>query len=335
MSGAGGRVVDPSRRPGTSVGGVHLDAVDAETAIRRIVDGWVAGVGGVVVTPNVDIVRQAARHQELARVLASADLSLADGMPLVWASRIAGAPLPGRAAMSELVGPLARAAAGAGAPLFLLGDDPVVAEKAARVLEELAPGLVVIGTSSPAVSLPLEPAALDAIAEQLIAAGPAIVICAFGCPKQELLMDVLAPKLPGTWLLAAGATLRMLSGTVAPAPTWMRRRGLEWLHRLRLEPGRLAGRYLVRDAPVAVRILLAAAADRIGPLAPSVQSGKRGTRSSARTMRCPGTPGTPQTPGTPTIPGTSMIPGTPTIETSAGAPNAAASSARSAAATGT
>lgn len=250
------------RRPGTVVGGVRLDALDAQAAVRHIVESWAAGFGGIVVTPNVDIVRLAARHQILAQVLASADLALADGMPLVWASRIAGDPLPERVAMSELITPLARAAGEVGAPLFLLGDSPSVGEEAAEVLRKLAPGLVVAGTWSPEIALPLEPAVVDAVAEQLAAVGPAIVVCAFGCPKQELLMAALAPRLPGTWLLAAGATLRMLAGAVTPAPPWMRQRGLEWLHRLRLEPRRLASRYLLHDTPMALRLLLHAALHR-------------------------------------------------------------------------
>lgn len=265
----------PCRRSGTVVGGVRLDTLDAQAALRRIVESWAAGHGGIVVTPNVDIVRLAARHQALAQILASADLALADGMPLVWASRIAGDPLPERVAMSELVTPLARAASEVGAPMFLLGDDPAVAERAATLLEQLAPGLVVAGTWSPEIVLPLDPRVVDAIVERLAAVGPAIVVCAFGCPKQELLIAALAPRLPGTWLLAAGATLRMLAGAVTPAPPWMRRQGLEWLHRLRLEPRRLAGRYLLHDAPVAVRLLLGATVRRIRDRSPMLLATSR------------------------------------------------------------
>lgn len=272
LSRTDGAAAGPGGRAGTIVAGVRLDPVDRDAAVRRIVGGWVRGASGVVVTPNVDIVRLAARNSALAQVLGSADLSLADGMPLVWASRIAGTPLPGRVAMSELVVPLALAAAGAGAPLFLLGDEPAVARRAAGVLSDLVPGLVVSGTWSPAVSLPLERATVDAIADRLTAAGPAIVVCAFGCPKQELLMAALAPRLPGTWLLAAGASLRMLAGAVAPAPSWMRRTGLEWAHRLLLEPRRLAGRYLVHDAPVALHLLLAAAGQRLRSSTPPVSA---------------------------------------------------------------
>lgn len=236
--------------------GVRLDDVTHEEAAARIVAGAAAGRGGWVVTPNVDVLRQLRRDRDFARLAEQADLSLADGMPLVWASRIQGTPLRGRVACSELIFPLTRAAAAAGVSMFLLGDTEDTARAAAARLSQHAPGLTIAGMYSPPLGFEHDPDELDRIVAALEASRPGIVVCALGTPKQERLIAELRPRFPATWFLGAGATLAMVSGRTPPAPAWMRRAGMEWVHRLRLEPRRLSGRYLWRDAPFALNLLV-------------------------------------------------------------------------------
>lgn len=255
-----------ARLPDVELAGVRLDNLTADDVVDHVASALAAGRGGCIVTPNVDIVRRAARDPQLRRLLHAADLSLPDGMPLVWASRLRRTPLQARLAMSELIYPLARSASRHRHRLFLLGDTDDVASAAAAALAAAAPGLRIVGTHSPPFGFDASAAGLQPVTAALEAAGPDLVICAFGFPRQERLMAALRPRFPATWFVAAGATLSMAAGRTPPAPPWMRRRGLEWLHRLRLEPRRLFHRYVVDDAPFAVRLLAASAVQ--GWLAP-------------------------------------------------------------------
>ena len=213
-------------------------------------------------TPNVDILRQAVTDPRVGRVVRKADLRIADGMPLVWASRLQGTPLRERLAFSEMVYPLARAAAAKGLTFFLLGGEPGTAELAAETLIGRVPELKVVGTYAPPLGFECVDSEIGQLVEALRSANAAIVICGFGCPKQEKLMFGLAPLFPSTWFIGAGGTLTLLAGRTSPAPGWMRRSGLEWLHRLRLEPRRLFRRYVVDDIPFAIRLLWSSALSR-------------------------------------------------------------------------
>ena len=97
---------------------------------------------------------------------------------------------------------------------------------------------------------------VKAAEKELVAAGPDIVWVALGSPKQEFLIAALRDSLPGAWMLGVGISLSFISGMVPRAPVWMQRSGLEFLHRLLQEPGRLARRYLIDDLPYAAGLLV-------------------------------------------------------------------------------
>lgn len=148
--------------------------------------------------------------------------------------------------------------------MFLLGGEPGVAERAATALHALSPGLVIAGTLAPPLGFDDDPAQLQALASHLRALGPAFVVCALGCPKQERLMAYLHTELPSMWFIGAGSALNIISGATPRAPAWMRSVGLEWAHRLRLEPRRLFRRYVLEDLPFAARLLARSARARFG-----------------------------------------------------------------------
>jgi N-acetylglucosaminyldiphosphoundecaprenol N-acetyl-beta-D-mannosaminyltransferase len=235
--------------------GVRLANLSEDEAVDHILTRLELGLGGWVVTPNVDILRKISLDSELARAVSRADLAIADGMPLVWASRLQRTPLKGRVAFSEMILPLAREAASRGFSFFLLGGVPEVTERAAEALRAGAPELDIVGVHCPPEGFDRDEVEVNHLVDLLLRSRPDIVVCGLGCPKQERLMDELSPRFPGMWFVGAGGTLTIVSGETAAAPSWMRRTGLEWAHRLRLEPRRLYKRYLVHDAPFALRML--------------------------------------------------------------------------------
>lgn len=245
--------------PTVQLGGVAVHALTEQEAIDLIIKGR----GGWVVTPNVDILRQAAEDVEIARLVADATLVLADGMPLLWASRLKGRPLPERVAGSTLIYGLCAAAARRDQSIFLLGAAPGVAQRAATQLRCLNPDLRVVGCHCPPLGFEERPDELRTIEAALWEACPDIVIVALGTPKQERLISRLHGVMSDAWFIGAGATLSFVAGATPRAPVWLQRAGLEWLHRLCHEPRRLFWRYVVQDLPFAIRLLAGCACERV------------------------------------------------------------------------
>lgn len=244
------------------VAGVRFDAVTEEEAVERVRGALGRGEGGRIFTPNVDILRQ--DHRPYLR---DATLVVADGMPIVWASRLAGTPLPERVAGSNLILSLARGLAGDGRSMYLLGGVPAVpgrssgAERAALRLRADCRGLRVSGVSPP-FGFVADARLFETVRDRIVAYRPDLVCVGIGFPRQEVVINRLRRLLPGTWFLGCGGAVNFLAGDQRRAPGWMQRRGLEWLHRLGREPTRLADRYLRHDAPYAARMLANAAARR-------------------------------------------------------------------------
>jgi N-acetylglucosaminyldiphosphoundecaprenol N-acetyl-beta-D-mannosaminyltransferase len=236
--------------------GLPVDPVTSEDAVTTVTDELERGQGGWVITPNLDHLRSYRRRPELREHFHSADLVLADGMPLVWASRLQATPLPERVAGSDLIWSLSREAAERGASVYLVGGNPGSAEAAAGVLQDAAPGLEVAGAHSPPMGF-LEDAGERRRTEEEVAAGdPDIVYVGLPLDKQVELIPRLRERLPNAWFLGLGISFSFVCGEVKRAPDWVRATGLEWVHRLSQEPRRLARRYLV-DGPPAMAALFA------------------------------------------------------------------------------
>jgi N-acetylglucosaminyldiphosphoundecaprenol N-acetyl-beta-D-mannosaminyltransferase len=229
------------------IGGVPIDCLTMAQAVDAIDELVQAGRGGAVFTPNVDHVVQCQDDPLLRAAYEAASLSLADGMPVVWASRLLGRPLPERVSGSDLVGPLMGRAALRRWRVLLLGGGEGVAERAATKLSANNPGLEVVGTLSPRIDLRESSCERSGVLDAVRRSAPDLVLVALGAPKQELWIHESRQALAPAVLLGVGATLDFLAGTVPRAPAWMSRVGLEWLHRLASDPVRLWRRYLVRD----------------------------------------------------------------------------------------
>lgn len=238
--------------------GVPIDVLTERGCVEYLVRESSAGRGGWVITPNLDHMRRAASDNEFRTMLEEADVVVADGMPLIWASRLQGTPLPERVAGSSLVWSLAEAASKAGQSLYLLGGDPGTADQAAGVLKNRYPDLNIAGTDCPEVGFDKDPERIEQVLQKVLDAEPDIVYVGLGSPKQERLIQRARVGLPHVWWLGVGISLSFIAGDVRRAPRWIQKIGLEWIHRLLQEPGRLAKRYLVHGLPFAVRLFTGA-----------------------------------------------------------------------------
>jgi N-acetylglucosaminyldiphosphoundecaprenol N-acetyl-beta-D-mannosaminyltransferase len=252
-----------SQRPKVDLQGIAFDAITEYETSAHIIDALRRHQGGYIVTANLDHLLRCKRYPRYKALVNKADLVIADGMPLIWASQLQGTPLPERVAGSTLCISLARALADHGKSLFLLGGNPGSAEQAAIAMKQRTPGLRIAGTFCPEFGFESDPAQLEAIHHLLQAAKPDMVYVALGSPKQENLIDRLRLEFPGMWWMGVGISLSFISGEVQRAPLWMQRLGLEWIHRLTQEPGRLAKRYLVDGIPFAIVLLTESAFRRL------------------------------------------------------------------------
>ena len=243
------------RLPTIRLRGMRIHCIDELTCIEHILSQLAAGRGGFVVTPNLDHLRRSQRDVSFSVLVAEANLVVADGMPLVWASRLQGTPLPQRVAGSDLISSLSAAAAGQGRSIFLLGGEDGTATAAAKVLRNRYPQLTIAGTLCPAKGFENDEAAIQEITAKLRTARPDIVYVALGSPKQERLIDRIRGGLPKAWWLGVGVSFSFLCGDVKRAPLWMRNWGLEWVHRLAQEPKRLFKRYVIAGIPFAGMLL--------------------------------------------------------------------------------
>jgi N-acetylglucosaminyldiphosphoundecaprenol N-acetyl-beta-D-mannosaminyltransferase len=236
--------------PQVDLFGVTIDVLCMYEVVD-IIQAWTAGPQDrcrYVVTPNVDHTVLLQERQELRNAYQDAALVLADGWPVVAASRLVGKPLPERVPGSDLVPCLFQAASPA-KPLrvFLLGAAPGVADRAAQNIWSKYTGVDIVGVYSPPLGFEKDAAENDKILYLIEQTSPDILVVGLGAPKQELWVHANQDRLQAKVALCVGATIDFLAGEKARAPRWVQRLGLEWLHRMCSDPKRLVRRY-ARDA---------------------------------------------------------------------------------------
>lgn len=236
---------------------IEIDPVRMPEAVDRLT-GWIHdGDGGhrYVVTPNTDHVVMLRENAALRDAYRDAALVVADGMPVVLASRLLRKRLPERVTGADLV-PALFAAATPEKPIttFLLGAGPGVAERAAATIRSNWPNVNVVGTYSPPMGFEHDDDENCRILDMVNAAKPDALVVGLGAPKQELWVHRFHNEIDAKVSFCVGATIDFLAGEVRRAPNWMQRCGLEWFYRMMSQPRRLVKRY-ARDAWIFPQLL--------------------------------------------------------------------------------
>jgi N-acetylglucosaminyldiphosphoundecaprenol N-acetyl-beta-D-mannosaminyltransferase len=201
-----------------------------------LIDRWVAsGTAHHVCTINPEMIMIAQRDVNFRNILSRCDLTVPDGIGLLWAARHMGKPLPERVTGSDGVPLIASEAAKRGWRIYLLGAAPGVADKAAEVLRARHPALQIVGTYSGSPA----PAEEDALVERINAANPDILFVAYGAPEQDKWIARNLPRLRVKMAMGVGGSLDFVAGVIPRAPMSFQRFGLEWLYRLYLQPWRI------------------------------------------------------------------------------------------------
>jgi N-acetylglucosaminyldiphosphoundecaprenol N-acetyl-beta-D-mannosaminyltransferase len=210
--------------------------------VEAVVSLIEAGQPSFFITANTHYAMLTHTDPDLKAINTRAAFVLADGAPLVWASRWKGSPLPERVAGSDLIFDLCAQAARNGYGIFLLGGAAGVADEAGRRLVERYPGLRIVGTESPPYR-DLTAEEHDRLIERVRSAAPDILIVASTMPKGELWIAANYERLGIPLCVNLGAGLDFAAGRVRRAPRRLQKLGLEWAFRMSLEPSRLAPRY--------------------------------------------------------------------------------------------
>lgn len=239
---------------------IRFDAIDMNQAVSTLL-GWVRSGSRqcqYVVTPNVDHVVKLEMDARFRKSYQDASMVVADGKPVVMASRLFGKPLPAVVPGSDLVPGLFDRAWETGRPVtvFLFGAGPGVADRAARkIAERWGDDVKVVGTHCPEAGFDTDPVESMRLARMIAATNPDILILGLGAPKQELWINQYRGYVNAGVALCVGATIDFLAGERKRAPGVLRRLALEWAYRIYQEPKRLAGRY-AHDAVVFPRLVV-------------------------------------------------------------------------------
>jgi N-acetylglucosaminyldiphosphoundecaprenol N-acetyl-beta-D-mannosaminyltransferase len=223
---------------------VHRLGIESATErMQRLIEG---GGRHHVALVAVHTVMSARRNRRLQALYRRASLALADGVSLLWASRILGRPIAGRVPGADLLASFARIAATKGYTFFLMGSAP---QEVAASLVRSNPGLTVVGTCEPPYCTRLPEAVNRSIIKEINRAKPDVLWVGLGAPKQDRWIAENLGELEVKVAAGVGAAFDFCSGRVRRAPRWMQRLGLEWFFRFLMEPTRLFRRYFVEAAP--------------------------------------------------------------------------------------
>ncbi|MBI3895972.1 MAG: WecB/TagA/CpsF family glycosyltransferase [Acidobacteria bacterium] len=236
--------------------GVRVNMLQIPDVIGRM-EEWIRNRDGThyITLTNVHSVVEAQHNAAFREVLCAADLSVPDGMPLVWLGRSRGHSLRRRVYGPDLLWDFCKETHQEGFGHFFYGGAPGVAEALIESLRSNCPLLKIVGTYSPPFR-PLTPEEDGQIVETINRAAPEILWVGLGCPKQERWMYEHRQRLQVPVMVGVGQAFDIYAGRIRQAPRWMRESGFEWLFRLFHEPRRLWKRYLVYNTEFIVCLFL-------------------------------------------------------------------------------
>lgn len=223
--------------------GCYIDNFSMEETLQVIGDFIKSGLPHQHVVVNVDKLVKANRDEGLRRIINECALINADGMPVVWASRLLGKPLKGRVAGVDLFEALMQRSAEQGWRVYLLGATEKVVSLAKQIYEQKYPGLTIAGYRN---GYWCQEEEADVV-EQIKAARADLLFVAISSPKKEHFLGRYQAEMKIPFAMGVGGTLDVATGKVKRAPLWMQKNGLEWFYRFLQEPQRMFKRYFIDD----------------------------------------------------------------------------------------
>jgi len=229
--------------------GVAINRAGLRAALQLLERFLAMGGRHRVALCPVNSILAARKNEELRGIYNTASLALADGTPVVWASRFLGRAIAGRVSGTDLLLEFSAVAAKKGYTFYFMGSRPGVPERLAANLVRRNPGLIVAGTYAPPIHGVIPPEVSAEIIQRINRTRPQVLWVGLGAPKQDRWIYEHLSRLDTCLAIGIGAALDIGSGALRRAPKWMQRIGLEWFYRFLQEPRRLFARYFIHAAP--------------------------------------------------------------------------------------
>lgn len=235
--------------------GVPVHALGWAQAVNSVFDWAMTRQSRTIFLCNVHSIVTARRNRAHAEAMSHADLVAPDGAPVAWVLRRQGHADQQRISGPDLMWVCCRRAAELGTEMFLYGGSPGALQRLEQRIRSEFAGINIVGAYSPP-RRPLTDEEDEAVVRMINQSGARIVWVGLGCPKQEGWMQAHRGRINAV-MLGVGAAFDFHAGDIKRAPQWMRRSGLEWLHRLFQDPRRLASRYFVTNSLFILALLQA------------------------------------------------------------------------------
>jgi N-acetylglucosaminyldiphosphoundecaprenol N-acetyl-beta-D-mannosaminyltransferase len=240
------KVSELLQAPRTNILGVGISAVDMQDAIMLSDSLIRENRKGYVCVTGVHGVIEAQSDEAFRRILNRSFMTTPDGMPLVWIGRIQGQTRMRRVYGPDYMVDMCRFSVSRGYRHFLYGGDHGIAERLATELVRRCPGLQIVGTYTPPFR-PLNSNEETELVALVAEKKPDVFWVGLSTPKQERFMAQFLNKLDVKLMVGVGAAFDIHTGEIKDASPWVKKAGLQWLHRLAQEPHRLWRRYLVNN----------------------------------------------------------------------------------------
>lgn len=223
--------------------GVKVSAINMPKAVSLAESAIQCGKTGYICVTGVHGVMEAHDDVGFREILNGAFINTPDGMPMSWVGWMSGFSKMDRVYGPDFMLAMCELSAKRGYRQFLLGGKPGVAAALQATLESRYPGLQVVGTYTPPFRQ-LTSSEEESLVDLVQRTRPDIIWVGLSTPKQEKFMAAYSARFGVPLMVGVGAAFDIHTGQVEDAPEWIKRRGLQWLHRLLQEPRRLAPRYL-------------------------------------------------------------------------------------------
>jgi N-acetylglucosaminyldiphosphoundecaprenol N-acetyl-beta-D-mannosaminyltransferase len=258
--------------PFASVLGTRVSAVDLNSAVD-LCDRWIqlSRENGYVCATGVHGIMEAYADSELRRILNHAFMNVPDGMPMTWVGRMQGFHDMDRVFGPDLMMAMCRLSVERGYRNFFYGGKPGVASFLSESLQRKIPGLQVVGTYTPPFRN-LNSHEDKELLAQVRESRPHIIWVGLSTPKQERFMAQYVDYLQAPMMCGVGAAFDFHTGAIRDCSQWVKRAGLQWVHRLIQDPTHLWKRYLRNNPAFLWHIALQLSRLRQYPSAPEAGS---------------------------------------------------------------
>jgi N-acetylglucosaminyldiphosphoundecaprenol N-acetyl-beta-D-mannosaminyltransferase len=247
-------VSDDLEREVYCVCGMPIDAIEMPAVLHRIAQAAAEGRRYLISTPNLNYLVNSQADAEFRESLLLSDLCPADGIPIVWISRLLGLPIKKRVAGSDVFEALkSKSRSGTMLKAFLFGSTEPIAAEAAKRLSADGIGVKCVGWLCPGFG-DVSEFSKDKFIDEINASGADLLVAALSAKKGQIWLYQNHFRLRIPVRTHLGATINFQAGSLKRSPLVLQRLGLEWLWRIKEEP-KLFKRYW-NDGRVLFRVLV-------------------------------------------------------------------------------